>query len=108
MEYVVRIEPDGMSISMLYREDNPLIEGGEVSGLTEGFKMFRASDVRFDEDRQKWYVVIRGENGRGKHTNRFFTKRSEAIAWEIEELERRLSDGFEPAPPKDPYVVQTE
>ena len=104
MEYTVKIAPDGMSVSMLYREDNPLIEGGAFSGK----QMFRASDVRFDEDKQQWYVVIRGENGRGTHTNRFFDKRSEAIAWEIEELERRLADGFEPAPPKDPYEIKTE
>jgi len=87
VEYTIRITPQG-EVQCLYEEGNPIFEMPELGRK----KIVRASDVRFDEDEQKWFVYVQTPKGTEKRLSDGFEKRSEAIQWEIEHLNAVLTE----------------
>lgn len=84
MEFTTRISPNGKEVLMLYYDDDPLM------GLGGHKQVVRASNVRFDEDKQLWYVFERMPDGSEEKWPIGFAKRSDAIQCEIKMLEVRL------------------
>jgi len=78
----VRFKADG-SVVFLYNDDHPALKLGKA-------EIERASDVYFDNERQKWRVHIRGEREPLKEG---FEKRQDAINHEVEYLNKKLATG---------------
>ena len=86
MESIVVIDNDGMMTGLW---------SDELIGLYEvekgGVKVERASHVEFCDFCQKWHVWEADFSS--KMTYQGFRTRAEGLAWEKEEIERRLIEG---------------
>jgi hypothetical protein len=78
---VLRISPDGRTVTSLYSDRFRLQKLGPIS-------VQRASDVRFNERSQKWEVSVRPT---GKLLPKKFESRADAIAYEKEVLPTYIS-----------------
>jgi len=78
-EQTVVITPDGRLVAVY---DDAL---KEVLGL-EDLQLERATNVRWDEDSQAWYVWIKDSDGKEHRVHLPFSKRSDAINFELEIL----------------------
>lgn len=76
----------GGEIVFLYDEDSPILDAGDLN-------VIRASNVEFDETRQRWFVAVNMLDGSVRQLEETFSKRSEAIAHEIDFLNAVLTEG---------------
>ena len=77
IDMVIQIDPEGNVIT-LYRDRSPVRDMGIP-------KIFRASDVKFNNETQKWEIFEHGKKIGNSHYYR-----ENAIKEEIEILESRL------------------
>lgn len=74
-EKVIKISPSG-ELTFLTHGDEDLLQLGEA-------KIVRASNVRFSNKAQRWFVWLRFPNGDEHKVSTGFVKRSDAIAEEV-------------------------
>jgi len=97
MQRVIRISPDGMSVSCLYFDGvEALVEKGDV-------KIVRASDVRFNNETKKWQIWVKGPQNTETPVSRVFGTRGEAIDFELEYMQEMLAEA-----PETPESVMKE
>lgn len=82
MDRLIVITKEG-TVRFLYEDDHPLLSLGDV-------QIVRASDVRFDNKAKRWFMHEKKTDGSERRQGEGFIRRKDAIAFEIEVLEKRL------------------
>jgi len=79
MEQTIVVTPNGDLVAVY---DDALKEAVPL----ETMSLERATNVRWDEDSQAWYVWLKDSGDKEHRVNLPFSKRSDAIAFEVEML----------------------
>jgi len=83
-EHVIEITPEG-NIVCVYNDDYSFLRDGELA-------LQRASNVRWDQEEQAWYVFIVTDKGEDR-IQLPFTRRKDAIGFEVAVLNEGLLSG---------------
>jgi len=87
-EQVLKITPEG-GILCVYSDDLPFLgKGKDTASLT----LTRASNVRWDEEKQEWRIFMNTPEGE-EEVPMGFTRRDNAIKFEVHLLNIGLADG---------------